>query len=84
MKTQKKKIIFNKFKRDDVKILAEMSVFDNFHPTEMKDKFCDIFSLRDYKRVKKRVAFILDTSDRSGPFTKIPEQQSRIDTLGYC
>ena len=79
---KEKKIIFNKFKRDDVKILAEMSVFDNFHPTEMKDKFCDIFSLRDYKRVKKRVAgFILDTSDRSGPFTKIPEQQSRIDTL---
>ena len=75
---KERKNIFNRFKRDDVKILAEMKVFDNYD----KDEFCKIFSLRDYKRIKKRVGnFILDTSDSPSPFTKIPAQQSRIDTL---
>ena len=47
-----------------------------------KDEFCEIFSLKDYKRVKRRVAEeILDTSNKHSPFTKIPEQQARIDTL---
>tara|TARA_B100002052_G_scaffold169202_1_gene154020 strand:- start:2820 stop:4298 length:1479 start_codon:yes stop_codon:yes gene_type:complete len=76
--SKERKNIFNRFKRDDVKILAEMKVFDNYD----KDEFCKIFSLRDYKRIKKRVGnFILDTSDSPSPFTKIPAQQSRIDTL---
>ena len=75
---KERKDIFNRFKRDDVKILAEMKVFDNYD----KEEFCKIFSLRDYKRIKKRVGnFILDTSDSPSPFTKIPAQQSRIDTL---
>jgi len=75
---KERKNIFNRFKRDDVKILAEMKVFDNYN----KDEFCEIFTLRDYKRIKKRVGnFILDTSDTPSPFTKIPAQQSRIDTL---
>ena len=38
--------------------------------------------MRDYKRVKKRVGkLILDTSDTPSPFTKIPAQLARIDTL---
>ena len=63
---------------NDIKTLAEMKIFDNYS----KDEFCEIFSLKDYKRVKRRVAEeILDTSNKHSPFTKIPEQQARIDTL---
>ena len=59
-----------------------MKVFDNYKKEELEKKFCEIFSLRDYKRVKKRVAkLILDTSDTPSPFTKIPTQLARIDTL---
>ena len=75
---KERKNIFNRFKRDDVKILAEMKIFDN----NEEEEFCKIFSLRDYKRIKKRIRnFILDTSDSPSPFTKIPAQQARIDTL---
>jgi len=75
---KERKNIFNRFKRDDVKILAEMKVFDN----NEEEEFCKIFSLRDYKRIKKRIRnFILDTSDSPSPFIKIPAQQARIDTL---
>ena len=55
-----------------------MKVFDS----NEEEEFCKIFSLRDYKRIKKRIRnFILDTSDSPSPFTKIPAQQARIDTL---
>ena len=38
--------------------------------------------MRDYKRIKKRVKnLILDTSDTPSPFTKIPAQLARLDTL---
>ena len=79
---KERKNIFNRFKNDDLKKLAEMKVFDNYKKEELEKKFCEIFSLRDYKRVKKRVAkLILDTSDTPSPFTKIPTQLARIDTL---
>lgn len=78
--SQEKKRIFNLFKRDDVKILAEMKLFDDNDGNE--DKFCEILSKRDYKRIKKRIATnILDMSDKPSPFTKIPTQQARLDTL---
>ena len=55
-----------------------MKVFDNYD----EEEFCKIFSLRDYKRIKKRVGkLILDTSDAPSPFTKIPAQLARLDTL---
>jgi len=73
-----KKRIFNLFKTDDIKILAEMKLFDDYE----KDDFCKILTKRDYKRVKKRIAKnILDMSDKPSPFTKIPVQQARLDTL---
>ncbi len=75
---KERKNIFNRFTRDDVKTLAEMKVFDNYD----EEEFCKIFSLRDYKRIKKRVGkLILDTSDAPSPFTKIPAQLARLDTL---
>ena len=75
---EERKNIFNHFTRDDVKTLAEMKVFDNYD----EEEFCKIFSLRDYKRIKKRVGkLILDTSDAPSPFTKIPAQLARLDTL---
>ena len=75
---KERKNIFNRFTRDDVKTLAEMKVFDNYD----EEEFCKIFSLRDYIRIKKRVGkLILDTSDAPSPFTKIPAQLARLDTL---
>jgi len=75
---KERKNIFDRFKRDDVKTLAEMKVFDNYN----EEEFCKIFSLRDYKRIKKRIKnLILDTSDVPSPFIKIPAQLARLDTL---
>ena len=57
-----------------------MKLFDDNDGNE--DKFCEILSKRDYKRIKKRIATnILDMSDKPSPFTKIPTQQARLDTL---
>ena len=75
---KEKKKIFDEFERDEVKLLAKMRVFDNFEERE----FCEIFSRREYKSLKKEIAdLILDTSNSPSPFSKIPEQQARIDTL---
>ena len=77
---KEKKRIFSLFKRNDIKVLAEMKLFDDNDGNE--DKFCQILTKRDFKRVKKRIAKnILDTSDKPSPFIKIPAQQARIDTL---
>ena len=55
-----------------------MKLFDD----SSEDEFCKILSKRDYKRVKKRIATnILDMSDKPSPFTKIPAQHTRLDTL---
>ena len=77
---KEKKRIFNLFKRNDIKVLAEMKLFDDYDGNE--DKFCQILTKRDFKRVKKRIAKnILDMSDKPSPFIKIPAQQARLDTL---
>ena len=77
---KEKKRIFSLFKRDDIKILAEMKLFDDCEGYE--SKFCQILTKRDFKRVKKRIAKnILDMSDKPSPFIKIPAQQARLDTL---
>ena len=55
-----------------------MKLFDDYE----EDGFCEILTRRDYRRVKKRIAEnILDMSDKPSPFTKIPTQQARLDTL---
>ena len=75
---KEKKRIFELFKSSDIKILAEMKLFDDYE----EDGFCEILTRRDYRRVKKRIAEnILDMSDKPSPFTKIPTQQARLDTL---
>ena len=57
-----------------------MKLFDDYDGNE--DKFCQILTKRDFKRVKKRIAKnILDMSDKPSPFIKIPAQQARLDTL---
>ena len=77
---KEKKRIFSHFKRNDIKVLAEMKLFDDYDGNE--DKFCQILTKRDFKRVKKRIAKnILDMSDKPSPFIKIPAQQARLDTL---
>ena len=77
---KEKKRIFSLFKRNDIKVLAEMKLFDDYDGNE--DKFCQILTKRDFKRVKKRIAKnILDMSDKPSPFIKIPAQQARLDTL---
>ncbi|MDC3024733.1 hypothetical protein OA161_00535 [Candidatus Pelagibacter sp.] len=77
---KEKKRIFNLFKRNDIKVLAEMKLFDDYDGKE--EDFCKILTKRDFKRVKKRIAKnILDMSDKPSPFIKIPAQQARLDTL---
>ena len=77
---KEKKRIFSLFKRNDIKVLAEMKLFDDYDGDE--DDFCKILTKRDFKRVKKRIAKnILDMSDKPSPFIKIPAQQARLDTL---
>ena len=51
---KEKKRIFSHFKRNDIKVLAEMKLFDDYDGRE--DKFCQILTKRDFKRVKKRIA----------------------------
>ena len=73
-----KKLLFNKFKSDDLKILAEMKLYEDHD----KDEFFKILSPNHFKRLEKRIAkHLLDTSDTHSAFTKIPEQLSRLDTL---
>jgi len=75
-----KKRIFSLFKRNDIKVLAEMKLFDDNDGKE--EDFCKVLTKRDFKRVKKRIAKnILDMSDKPSPFIKIPAQQARLDTL---
>ena len=77
---KEKKRIFNLFKRNDIKVLAEMKLFDDYDGKE--EDFCKVLTKRDFKRVKKRIAKnILDMSDKPSPFIKIPAQQARLDTL---
>ena len=74
-----KKRIFSSF-RHDIKVLAEMKLFDDNDGRE--EDFCKVLTKRDFKRVKKRIAKnILDMSDKPSPFIKIPAQQARLDTL---
>ena len=47
-----------------------------------EDDFCKVLSKKELNKIKKRIAnYLLDKSDRYSPFTKIPEQLSRLDTL---
>ena len=44
-----KKKIFNKFKRDEIKTLAEMVIYEE----HTEEDFIKILSKRDYTRIKK-------------------------------
>ena len=73
-----KKKAFNNFKHEDIKTLAEMKLYEDL----TEDDFCKVLSKRELSKIKKRIAnYLLDKSDRYSPFTKIPEQLARLDTL---
>ncbi len=73
-----KKKIFNKFKRDELKTLAEMVIYEE----HTEEDFIKILSKRDYTRIKKRIAsFILNNDGDDSVFTNIPAQFARLDTL---
>lgn len=73
-----KKKIFNRFTRDDLKLLAEMVIYEEHN----EEDFIKILSKKDYTRIKKRIAsFILDNDGDSSIFTNIPAQFARLDTL---
>ncbi len=75
--SDKKREFFN-FKNLDIKKLAEMKLYEDLSEND----FCKVLSKKDLNRVKNRIAnWLLDKSDRSTPFTKIPEQLARLDTL---
>ena len=41
-----------------------------------------MLSKKELNKIKKRIAnYLLDKSERYSPFTKIPEQLARLDTL---
>ena len=47
-----------------------------------ENDFCKVLSKKELNKIKKRIAnYLLDKSDNYSPFTKIPEQLSRLDTL---
>ena len=47
-----------------------------------EDDFCKVLSKKEFNGLKKRIAnYLLDTSNNFSPFTKIPEQLARLDTL---
>ena len=74
-----KKKIYNKFgEHEHIKQLAKMKIYDDYSDEE----FCKFLSKRELDKLKKRIAnYLLDTSDKLSPFTKIPEQLARLDTL---
>ena len=73
-----KKKIFNNFKNEEVKMLAKMKLYEDLS----EDDFCKVLSKKEFNRLKKRIAnYLLDTSNSFSPFTKIPEQLARLDTL---
>ena len=73
-----KKKIFANFNNEDIKTLAEMKLYEDL----TEDDFCKVLSKKDLNKIKKRIAnYLLDKSDNYSPFTKIPEQLSRLDTL---
>ena len=73
-----KKKIFNNFKNEEVKMLAKMKLYEDLS----EDDFCKVLSKKEFNRLKKRIAnYLLDTSNNFSPFTKIPEQLARLDTL---
>ena len=74
-----KKKIYNKFgEHEHIKQLAKMKIYDDCS----EEEFCKFLSKRELDKLKKRIAnYLLDTSDKPSPFTKIPEQLARLDTL---
>ena len=73
-----KKKIFNNFKHEDIKTLAKMKLYEDL----TENDFCKVLSKKELNKIKKRIAnYLLDKSDNYSPFTKIPEQLSRLDTL---
>ena len=73
-----KKKVFNDFKHEDIKTLAEMKMYEDL----TEDDFCKVLSKKELNKIKKRIAnYLLDKSESYSPFTKIPEQLSRLDTL---
>ena len=75
--SDKKKVFIN-FKHEDIKTLAEMKMYEDL----TEDDFCKVLSKKELNKIKKRIAnYLLDKSDSYSPFTKIPEQLSRLDTL---
>ena len=75
---QEKKKLFNMFKRDEIKTLAEMVIYEEHN----EEEFIKILSKKDYKKVKKRIAnFILASDGDESVFTNIPKQFARLDTL---
>ena len=59
-------------------MLAKMKLYEDLS----EDDFCKVLSKKEFNRLKKRIAnFLLDTSNSFSPFTKIPEQLARLDTL---
>ena len=76
--TQEKKKLFNMFKRDEIKTLAEMVIYEEYN----EEEFIKILSKRDYTKIKKRIAkIILDPDGDASVFTNIPTQFARLDTL---
>ena len=75
---QEKKKLFNMFKRDEIKTLAEMVIYEEHN----EEEFIKILSKKDYTKVKKRIAnFILASDGDESVFTNIPKQFARLDTL---
>ena len=75
---QEKKKLFNMFKRDEIKMLAEMVIYEE----HSEEEFIKILSKRDYTKIKKRIAnFILSTDGDEKVFTNIINQFARLDTL---
>jgi len=73
-----KKKVFSDFMNEDIKKLAEMKMYEDL----TEDDFCKVLSKKEFNKLKKRIAnFLLDTSNSFSPFTKIPEQLARLDTL---
>ncbi len=73
-----KKKVFSNFKHEDIKTLAEMKMYEDL----TEDDFCKVLSKKELNKIKKRIAnYLLDKSERYSPFTKIPEQLARLDTL---
>ncbi|MDC1212718.1 hypothetical protein N8016_02875 [Pelagibacteraceae bacterium] len=76
--TQEKKKLFNMFKRDEIKTLAEMIIYEEHN----EEEFIKILSKKDYKKIKKRIAkIILNPDGDASVFTNIPQQFARLDTL---